>query len=157
MIGGRGRRTLRDALGAKLALLLACLFLVALASCSSGSSPKASTSPSPTQPAFQRPVTVTITVTSAGFQPPSLVAAPGTNVIWIQADKTPNAQHAIASGSSGHPDGKFSSPALKDGASFTVVLRTAGTYPYYDRLHPQLSGQFVVSAVGPSPPAGPVR
>lgn len=137
-------------------LVLSCFLLAtALAACD-GSSPRAGDSPAPTKVAPERPVTVTITVTSAGFQPPSLVAAPGTNVIWIQADSTKGSQHAVVSGPSGHPDGKFSSPALGDGASFTVVLHAAGTYPYYDRLHPQLSGQFVVSPLGPSPPAGPV-
>lgn len=91
---------------------------------------------------------VTVTVDGSGFQPKEARMAPGTNVIWVQADGGP---HVIVSGAPGHEDGKFKSLAMKKDSSFTIVARSPGTYQYFDQLHPTLTAQLVVSGVAASP------
>ena len=97
--------------------------------------------------------TVTVTVQSSGFQPASVAIAPGTNVVWIQNDADAKASHTVVSGTPGHPDSKFSSIALKKGASFTIAPLGPGTYSYFDGLHTSFTGTFAVS--GPAAPASP--
>jgi plastocyanin len=94
---------------------------------------------------------VTVTVDAAGFRPKDVRMAPGTNVIWIQADGGP---HVIVSGGPGHEDGKFRSISMKKDSSFTIVAGSPGTYQYFDQLHPSLTAQFVVSGGSASPQGG---
>ena len=77
--------------------------------------------------------------------------APGTNVIWIQADGGP---HVIVSGAPGHEDGAFRSLSMKKDSSFTIVAQSPGTYQYFDQLHPSLTAQLVVSGGSASPQGG---
>jgi plastocyanin len=97
---------------------------------------------------------VTVTVDASGFQPKEVRTAPGTNVIWVQAD---GGSHVIVSGAPGHEDGKFKSLAMKKDSSFTIVAQSPGTYQYFDQLHPTLTAQLVVSgtSVSPSSPTSP--
>jgi plastocyanin len=97
--------------------------------------------------------TVTVTVQSSGFAPTSVTIAPGTNVVWIQNDADAKASHAVVSGTPGHPDSKFSSIALKKGASFTIAPQAPGSYGYFDGLHTSFTGTFAVS--GPATSASP--
>jgi plastocyanin len=94
---------------------------------------------------------VTVTVDASGFRPRDVRMAPGTNVIWRQADGGP---HVVVSGGPGHEDGKFRSLSMTKGSSFTIVARNPGTYRYFDRLHPSLTAQFVVSGGSPSGSGG---
>jgi plastocyanin len=94
---------------------------------------------------------VTVTVDASGFQPKDTSMAAGTNVVWIQKDAGP---HIIVSGTPGHEDGKFKSPSLNKNASFTIVAPTAGTYHYFDQLHPSLTAQLVVPSSGSTSPSG---
>ena len=96
---------------------------------------------------------VTVTVQSSGFQPASVTIAPGTNVVWIQNDADAKASHTVVSGTPGHADSKFSSIALKKGASFTIAPLAPGTYSYFDGLHTSFTGTFAVS--GPATSASP--
>jgi len=91
---------------------------------------------------------VTVTVDGSGFRPKEVSMAPGTNVIWVQADGGP---HVIVSGAPGHEDGKFKSLAMKKDSSFTIVAQSPGTYQYFDQLHPTLTAQLVVSGTSASP------
>jgi plastocyanin len=97
---------------------------------------------------FAQSHAVTVTVDGSGFQPRQVSMAPGTNVIWIQADVGP---HVIVSGVPGHEDGKFRSLAMKKDSSFTIVAQSPGTYQYFDQLHPTLTAQLVVSGASASP------
>jgi plastocyanin len=97
--------------------------------------------------------TVTVPVQSSGFQPASVRIAPGTNVVWIQNDADARASHTVVSGTPGYPDSKFSSIALKKGASFTIAPLAPGTYSYFDGLHMSFTGTFAVS--GPAASASP--
>jgi plastocyanin len=134
-------------IGRKHGLAVAAMLSTLVASaCSGGTGGTTATAPNSSVIASQtaKPVAtqvVTVTVDGSGFQPREVRAAPGTNVVWIQKDGD---HHAVVSGTPGHEDAKFKSPSLNKGASFTVVLRTPGSYPYFDQLHPSLTAQLVV-------------
>jgi plastocyanin len=113
----------------------------------SASSPGAAASPA-SRTSLRPPQVVTVTVDGSGFQPKEVSMAPGTNVIWVQADGGP---HVIVSGVPGHEDGKFKSLAMKKDSSFTIVAQSPGTYQYFDQLHPALTAQLVVSGASASP------
>ena len=97
----------------------------------------ASPSASPTPPR-----TVTVTVEPAGFTPATVTTTVETNIIWFQLDSK---THAITSGIPGKPDGKFDSGPLAKGASFTLVLHSAGTYKYFDKNFPTVTGEVVIA------------
>ena len=123
---------------------IACAVVVGLvglmaAACSSKSEPSASTHPS--TPPRPRP-TVTVTVASAGFSPAVVTTTVEGNIIWVQSDAK---AHAITSGQPGKADGKFDSGPLAGGSSFTLVLHAPGTYSYFDKNLPNLTGQIVVN------------
>src|SRR5436305_10444512 len=94
---------------------------------------------------------VTVTVDASGFRPRDARMAPGTNVIWVQADGGP---HVIVSGGPGHEDGAFKSLSMKKDSSFTIVAQRPGTYQYFDQLHPSLTAKLMVSGASAAPPAG---
>jgi len=132
--------------------------LLAASGCSSHpaavpSSASSAASATKAKTAAAKVATVTVTVQSAGFEPASVTIAPGTNVVWIQNDADAKASHTVVSGTPGHPDSRFSSIALKKGASFTVAPLARGTYSYFDGLHTSFTGTFAVS--GPASPAPP--
>ena len=127
----------------RFALALAVgLFALLAVSCSpSKASPGAAASVHASSKPAPPPPTVTITVHPAGFDPPAVTTTVEGNIIWSQGD---GKAHIIASGDPGKPDGKFESGPLAKGSSFTLVLHTAGTYHYFDKNFPTLSGQIVV-------------
>jgi plastocyanin len=157
----------RMSVGKKKALVLAAMLAaLAVPACSTSATKSASNTGStttqrgvsgsaPSQASgASRPATtqvVTVTVDAAGFRPKDVRMAPGTNVIWIQADGGP---HVIVSGGPGHEDGKFRSLSMKKDSSFTIVARSPGTYQYFDQLHPSLTAQFVVAGGSASPHGG---
>jgi plastocyanin len=136
------RRVLFVALGACLAASACTKRPEATPPKSGGSQPAAK---------VQQVPTVTITVQGSGFSPASVTLSPGTNVIWVQSDD--KASHSIVSGTPGHPDSKFSSIALKKGASFTIAPQAPGTYSYYDGEHTSFTGTVAVS--GPATSTSP--
>lgn len=144
-----GLKGLREQLGNgatwnnRFALMLAVGLIALLAvSCSSSKvSPNAAASVHASSKPAPPPPTVTITVHPAGFDPPAVTTTVEGNIIWTQGDAK---AHTITSGDPGKPDGKFESGPLAKGSSFTLVLHTAGTYHYFDKNYPTLSGQIVV-------------
>jgi plastocyanin len=136
--------------------------LLAASGCSSHpaavpSSSSSAASATKAKTAAAKVATVTVTVQSAGFEPASVTIAPGTNVVWIQNDADAKASHTVVSGTPGHPDSRFSSIALKKGASFTIAPLAPGTYSYFDGLHTSLTGTFAVSGPASSAPASPTK
>jgi len=134
--------------------------LLAASGCSShpAASPSAASTAaaaSKAKAAAAKVAAVTVTVQSSGFQPASVTIAPGTNVVWIQNDADAKASHTIVSGTPGHPDSKFSSIALKKGASFTIAPLAPGTYSYFDGLHTSFTGAFAVSGAATPRSASP--
>ena len=69
------------------------------------------------------------------FNPETLTVPVGTTVTWEQKEET---EHIVAS------DGRFESDALKLGDKFTYTFTEKGTYDYYCKLHPAMTGTVVV-------------
>jgi plastocyanin len=136
--------------------IVAFAALLAASGCSShpaAAPSSASTAAATSKAKAAKVATVTVTVQSSGFAPTSVTIAPGTNVVWIQNDADAKASHTVVSGTPSHPDSKFSSIALKKGASFTIAPQAPGTYSYFDGLHTSFTGTFAVS--GPATAASP--
>jgi plastocyanin len=80
--------------------------------------------------------------TDDAYEPnPAQVEAGGT-VTWINNDSTP---HTATSGQGAEPDGTFDSGILQQGESFSSTFETAGEYPYFCTLHPNMVGTVSVS------------
>jgi plastocyanin len=136
-LGSRAQWSSRFAL----ALAVGLFALLAVSCSSSKALPGAAASVHASSKPAPPPPTVTITVQPAGFDPPAVTTTVEGNIIWSQGDAK---AHIIASGDPGKPDEKFESGPLAKGSSFTLVLHTAGTYHYFDKNFPTLSGQIVV-------------
>ena len=70
------------------------------------------------------------------FDPPSLVVAPGTEVVWTNHDDVP---HVVK-----EDGGGFASPALDTDDRFARRFEAPGTYRYYCVLHPHMQGTIIV-------------
>ena len=88
-----------------------------------------------TAPAFA--AEVTIDIHDYKFAPASVTIHPGDSVTWINHDEIP---HTIAD-----KDKAFRSAALDTNDKFTHAFEKPGTYTYFCTLHPQMTGEVVVT------------
>jgi amicyanin len=88
-----------------------------------------------TQPS---PAPVTITIDNFNFSPKSVTIAPGTTVSWVNRDDVPH----TATGKGAQP--AFDSKMLDTDQKFSFTFTTPGTYDYYCKVHPQMTGRIVV-------------
>ena len=104
--------------------------------------------------------TVTVTVNgscnyyycSVYFMPASVTIHPGDTVQWTWDASN----HSTTSGSPGMPNGLWDSGILNQGATFSHTFNTAGTFPYYCRVHGQCCGMTgTVTVTNPSPTPTP--
>jgi plastocyanin len=86
---------------------------------------------------------VTILVDQFAFVPATLTVTPGTTVIWRNKDETPH--NIVAS------DKQFASPALDTGEEFHVTFDKPGSFAYFCRLHPHMTGSITVTAGSSAP------
>ena len=61
-------------------------------------------------------------------------------VTWTNVDTTPGNGHTVTS--SGR--GPLKSQSLSQGETFSYTFATAGTYPYYCAIHPDMTGTVTV-------------
>lgn len=78
-----------------------------------------------------------ITIDNFSFNPKSLTVKAGQVVTWTNRDDIP---HNVVSTSK-----KFASPVLDTNQTFSFRLPEAGSYPYYCKLHPMMTGTIVVA------------
>jgi plastocyanin len=104
-------------------VLLLCVALLALAGASGATS-------EPT-------ATVTVAITSTGFQPRSVAVDPGDSVVWRNTD---TAEHQIVSNTSAFP----ASPVLKANETHSLRFDTPSAYSYHDGRKPSSEGTIVV-------------
>jgi plastocyanin len=72
-----------------------------------------------------------------------LKVAKGATVTWTNKDST---VHTVTSGTiKSGPDGKFDSGLVAAGAKFSQKFDSAGTYNYFDMVHPWIQGKVIVS------------
>ena len=95
------------------------------------------------------PPQVSVTIADSTFRPASVVVATGGSVVWTNSDDREHT--ATAAG------GAFDSGDLATGARFSQVFATAGTFPYFCAIHPDMRGTVTVGsgAASASPGAPP--
>ena len=80
--------------------------------------------------------------TNSCYSPYTISVDVGDTVMWYNAD---TAAHTVTSGSAAEgPSGVFDSNMLMSGKTFEVTFSQAGTYPYFDMLHPWVAGTVIV-------------
>lgn len=77
------------------------------------------------------------------FDPDPLHVKIGDTVTWTNHDVVP---HFVVEGSPSSPSGvpEFESPLLAPMQSYSHTFNQTGTYPYYDQVHPFLTGTVIV-------------
>lgn len=78
----------------------------------------------------------TVTIDNFEFVSPELTVGIGTTVTWrnVQA-----AEHTVTG-----DDEEFDSANLPEGAEFSQIFDTAGTFTYHCEIHPTMTGSVIV-------------
>ncbi len=79
-----------------------------------------------------------IKIDNFSFTPKSLTVKAGTAVTWTNRDDIP---HNVVS-----TEKKFASPVLDTDQVFSFKFQEPGTYPYFCKIHPMMTGTIVVAA-----------
>ena len=75
-------------------------------------------------------------------EPETLEIKIGDKVLWENND---SAAHSITSGSAADgPNGLFDSSLFMSGTTFEVTFTEKGEYPYFDMVHPWITGKIIV-------------
>jgi 3',5'-cyclic-AMP phosphodiesterase len=82
--------------------------------------------------------TTEVKIDNFSFTPKSVTIKVGTAVTWTNRDDIP---HNVVSTQS-----KFSSPVLDTDQVFSFKFQEPGTYPYFCKIHPMMTGTIVVEA-----------
>ena len=83
---------------------------------------------------------VTVTIHRYAFEPRNLVVAPGTHIIWKNADDVPHNVVGLGAGAA------LRSPALDQDDSWETQLDAPGEIDYVCGLHPHMQGHISVRA-----------
>jgi plastocyanin len=86
--------------------------------------------------------TKTVNIYGSAFSPKTATITAGDTVKWVNRD---NDRHQIYGSK-----GRFVSPILRPGQTFSFTFNAAGNYGYVDELHPKLKGTIVVKGVPPT-------
>ena len=82
--------------------------------------------------------TVTATMANIAFDPTSITASVGDTVTWTNND---SAQHTATVKS----DPTCTTETLANGASGSIVFNVAGSYEFFCKIHPTMTGTIEVS------------
>jgi plastocyanin len=102
--------------------------------------------------------TIAVSIVDKSFQPADIVIRQGDTVTWTVTQSIGEG-HTVTSGTPGASDagsvfdsGLASIDNLKDnGATFSFTFDTPGSYAYFCRVHPTMTGTILVLAEGTSP------
>ena len=85
-----------------------------------------------------------VSIVDFAFEPATLEIPAGTTVTWTNNGRVP---HTVSD------SGAFNSGLMAPGATFSLTFDTAGSYPYFCKIHPQvMTGTIVVTgAAAPAP------
>jgi plastocyanin len=89
-----------------------------------------------------------VSIRTFQFAPDTLRVKAGTRVVWTNTDEI---EHTVTSGSPESQDGRFSGVVTKRGASYSAVLKEAGTYRYFCDRHRFMNGTVIVNPRGKLP------
>ena len=119
---------------------------LALVACGDGGS--RTTAPEPSQ--------ARVTIAAIAFEPPAIEVARGDSVVWANEDES--VEHTITSGRPGdrgvpgldnakpdRPDGIFDGTVADAGDTFEFTFDELGTFEYFCRVHPVMTGSVIVS------------
>jgi amicyanin len=81
-----------------------------------------------------------VTIQNFAFSPSSITVKAGTTVTWTNQDSTP---HTVTVAN--NPNLVFDSSSLKQGDSYSMTFKKAGTYDYTCDFHPDMHGKVVVT------------
>ncbi|MEA1652469.1 cupredoxin family copper-binding protein [Nitrospirillum sp. BR 11164] len=84
--------------------------------------------------------TVEIRIDNFTFSPAEVHVAPGTTIVWVNADDIP---HAVAAN-----DKSFRSKVLDTEEKYSRTVAGPGTIDYFCSLHPHMTGRIIVDAGG---------
>jgi len=80
--------------------------------------------------------TTQVKIGNFSFSPKSLTVRPGATVTWANQDDIPH--NVVSTGK------RFVSPVLDTDQQFSFTFREPGSYPYYCKLHPMMTGTIIV-------------
>ncbi len=121
----------------RLVLSLAIVLLVSACGGSSNNNDSTPAAQQPSKPAASTGGSDTVTIQDFKFLPANLTVKAGAKVTVTNSDSTTHT--ATADG------GAFDTGDLNPGASKTITLGKAGTYPYHCQIHSFMKGTIVVS------------
>ncbi|MDQ6726568.1 MAG: cupredoxin family copper-binding protein [Actinomycetota bacterium] len=101
--------------------------------------PQTSASAGPTCPERSEAEPARVDIVGFAFCPAVLTVPIGSEVRWVNADLSPHT--ATDDG----PDGTIDSGPLAQGQSWSRRFTRPGTYSFYCRLHPGMSGTVIVA------------
>ena len=76
------------------------------------------------------------------FAPDTLRVKAGTRVVWTNTDEI---EHTITSGTPDTRDDRFNGVVATRGATYSAVLKEAGTYRYFCDRHRFMNGTVIVN------------
>jgi plastocyanin len=79
----------------------------------------------------------------ANFQLQSLTVEVGSTVVWTNEDQAP---HTVTSGTPGAQSGLFDTDNLGATDSFSFTFEQEGEFPYFCRIHPNMTATITVAA-----------
>ena len=83
-----------------------------------------------------------VSIKTFQFAPDTLRVKAGTRVVWTNAD---DIEHTITSGTPDTRDGRFNGVLDKRGATYSALLKQAGTYRYFCDRHRFMNGTVIVN------------
>lgn len=96
-----------------------------------------------------------VAVVNIAYDPETLTIESGTEVLWVNEDE--GVHHTVTSGEPGdngvpgvskgkkaRPDGTFDGDLPEASSEFTFTFDEAGTFPYFCKIHPSMTGEVVV-------------
>lgn len=84
-----------------------------------------------------------VEVRNIAFRPQEVAVKAGTVVTWTNKDDLP---HTVTAGKPDDaPSGEFDGPLETNGSTFTFSFSKAGTFAYYCKVHPQMTGTVTVT------------
>lgn len=107
-----------------------------------GQSALAASAPSAAEPTAAGSAPAQIRIENFAFVPVSIKVAPGTTVVWINADQIPHT--TTSTNPTASTDGAWDSKPIPPGGTFRVTFRKPGTYVYGCTIHPFMQATVVV-------------
>jgi plastocyanin len=80
-----------------------------------------------------------VSIDNSSFGPKELIITAGTTVNWVNADDLPHTATSTAS------PPLFDSKTLDKGDKFSFQFNAPGTYDFFCKLHPAMTGKVIVN------------